>query len=150
MWFKFPLLFERNETSGLTIYKRVLRFLFPTAYIKRPATDYAAYEALMLQKRPFKLFLKHDRKVDRHYSRLEYRFGAELEITDDTTLEQLWERVEDSKECELDVRFSEAGLALFEMKNLKDYEDESKRRGHYEDSGPAAVELRDCFNNLSE
>ncbi len=27
-WFKFPLFFEKDTASGLTIYKRILRFLF--------------------------------------------------------------------------------------------------------------------------
>ena len=37
------------------------------------------------------------------------------------------------------------------MKNLKDYEDASavRRKGNYEDNS-AAVELKDCFMNLSE
>ena len=41
-------------------------------------------------------------------------------MLDETSIEELWEQIE-SGECELDVRFSEAGLGLFEMKNLKDY-----------------------------
>ena len=74
----------------------------------------------MLQKRPFKLVLRHQRKVERHYSRIEYRYSSEVEVLDDTSIEELWEHIE-SGECELDVRFSEAGLGFFEMKNLKDY-----------------------------
>lgn len=55
-------------------------------------------------------------------------------------------------EYELDVRFTEAGLSIFELKELKDYEDCANKRGSgrdWEGSG-TAVELRDCFNNLSE
>lgn len=56
-------------------------------------------------------------------------------------------------ECELDVRFTEAGLSIFDLKELKDYEDCSNKRGSggrdWEGSA-TAVELRDCFNNLSE
>lgn len=58
-----------------------------------------------------------------------------------------------TKECELDVRFNEAGLTLFEVKNLKDYDDISGRRGRASEdnsSYSSSVELRDCFTNLSE
>jgi hypothetical protein len=77
LWFKFPLRFEKT-TKGLAIYKRVLQFLYPTTFLKRSSTDYESYEALMLQKRPFRLFLRHQRKVDRHYSRIEHRYSAEV------------------------------------------------------------------------
>jgi ubiquitin carboxyl-terminal hydrolase 4/11 len=149
IWFKFPLFFERNSTTGRDIYRRVLAFLFPTAYSKKG--DFQAYEELMLQKRPFSLVLKYNRKVDRHYSRLEYRYSSEKPISDETTLEELWE-LTDSRECELDIRFTEQGLASFEVKNLKDYDDISKKsKGAYEGEGAsAAVELKDCFDNLSE
>lgn len=40
----------------------------------------------MLQKRPFKLVIKYDRRVDRHYSRLEYKYASELEVSDNTTI----------------------------------------------------------------
>lgn len=43
----------------------------------------------MLQKRPFQLVLRFQRKVDRHYSRLEYRYMSERMVEDETTLEQL-------------------------------------------------------------
>lgn len=41
----------------------------------------------MLQKRPFKLVMKYNRKVDKHYSRIEFKYGAEVDIHDDTTFE---------------------------------------------------------------
>jgi hypothetical protein len=40
--------------------------------------DYSTYENNMLRKRPFKLFLKYGRKIDRHYSRIEYKFASEV------------------------------------------------------------------------
>jgi len=32
VWYKFPFFFERNSTNGLTIFKRMLRFLYNEAY----------------------------------------------------------------------------------------------------------------------
>lgn len=105
----------------------------------------------MLQKRPFKLVMKYNRKVDKHYSRIEFKYGAEVDIHDDTTFEELWKTV-DSKECELDIRFNtEGGASQFDIKNLKEFDDVSKkaRSSAYEDTSFAA-ELKDCFYNLSE
>lgn len=106
----------------------------------------------MLQKRPFQLVLKYQRKVDRHYSRLEYRYMSERMIEDETSLEQLSEAMKDG-EYELDVRFTEAGLSAFDLKELKDYKDYTNKHnssGRDWDASGTAVELLDCFNNLSE
>jgi hypothetical protein len=73
------------------IYKRILKFLYPTTYIHRSRNqdledDYSKYESLMLQKRPFKLVMKYNRKIDRHYSRMEYKYSSEIDINDEITL----------------------------------------------------------------
>lgn len=79
LWFKFPFYFERDAT-GLTIYKRMLRFLFNEAYNDNKnkkmfgGKSYEEYEAQMLSSRPFQLCLRYGKKLDRFYSRLEYKF----------------------------------------------------------------------------
>lgn len=32
MWFKFPLFFDKENTNGKTIYKRILKFLFQECF----------------------------------------------------------------------------------------------------------------------
>ncbi len=39
IWFKFPLFYEKKVTNGLAIYKRVLKFLYPTAYANRKGSE---------------------------------------------------------------------------------------------------------------
>ncbi|MCB0370988.1 MAG: hypothetical protein KDD45_16595 [Bdellovibrionales bacterium] len=79
LWFKFPFFFEKDAT-GLTIYKRMLRFLFNEAYNENKnkkmfgGKTYEEYEAAMLAARPFQLFLRYGKKLDRFYNRLEYKF----------------------------------------------------------------------------
>lgn len=69
LWFKFPLFFEKKETNGLDIYKKILKFLFPTAYkvkksfFGKATEDLAGYMKAMISNRPFKLFLKYKRKI---------------------------------------------------------------------------------------
>lgn len=41
-WFKFPLMAERTAT-GLSLTKRILQFLYNTAFIRRNNTEYLAY-----------------------------------------------------------------------------------------------------------
>lgn len=80
LWFKFPLFFEKKETTGLDIYKKILKFLFPTAYkvkksfFGKATEDLAGYLKIMLSNRPFKLFLKYKRKIEKTYMRVEYFF----------------------------------------------------------------------------
>ena len=80
-WFKFPLFFEKEQTTGLTIYKRILKFLYGQAYndnkskkILFGGKSYEDYEAIMLQNRPFQLFFRYGKGLDRYYNRLEYKF----------------------------------------------------------------------------
>ena len=96
-WFKFPMFFEKESTNGLTIYKRVLKFLFNQAYndnknkkILFGGKSFEEYEAAMLQTRPFQLFLRHGKKLDRFYNRLEYKFDEETAINDKDQLSQLF------------------------------------------------------------
>ena len=77
MWFKFPFFFERNEASGLSIYIRMLKFLYNQAYNDSKARaklfggkSYEQYEEVMLRKRPFTLHLRHGRKPERSYGKL--------------------------------------------------------------------------------
>lgn len=84
-WFKFPLMAERAAT-GLSLTQRILQLLYRSAYTRRNSTDYPAFEAMMLQKRPFQLVLRYQRKVDKHYSRLEYRYTSERIVEDETAL----------------------------------------------------------------
>lgn len=71
LWFKFPIFLERSGTKGLDIYIKLLKFIYPTAFARKAkCPDYASFEALMLEKRPFKLVLRSGRKIDKGYSRL--------------------------------------------------------------------------------
>lgn len=80
LWFKFPLFFEKSDTTGLDIYKKILKFLFPTAYKVKKSffggakEDLTSYIKQMLSSRPFKLFLKYKRKIEKTYMRVEYFF----------------------------------------------------------------------------
>ena len=79
LWFKFPFFFERDAT-GLAIYKRILRFLFNEAYNENKAKkmfggkSFEEYETAMLTSRPFQIFLRYGKKLDRFYNRLEFKF----------------------------------------------------------------------------
>ena len=91
LWFKFPFFFERDAT-GLTIYKRLLKFLFNEAYNDNKnkkyfgGKSYEDYEANMLKERPFQLALRFGKKLDRFYTRLEYKFEEEKPIGDKDVL----------------------------------------------------------------
>ena len=77
MWFKFPFFFEKEQANGLTIYIRVLKLLYNQAYNdSKPRAklfggkSYEYYEEVMLKKRPFTLYLRHSRKLERSYGKL--------------------------------------------------------------------------------
>lgn len=78
MWFKFPLIFNKDSIKGIDIYRRVLQFLYGRAYVSdedgKDKKNYIDFEVEMLEKRPFKVFLKYARKLERTYHRLEYTF----------------------------------------------------------------------------
>lgn len=81
LWFKFPFLFEKKSIKGIDIYVRMLKFLYGKAYIynedSNDPTPYTEYEKLMLEKRPFKIFLKYNKKIERTYHRLSYIYEDE-------------------------------------------------------------------------
>lgn len=57
----------------------------------------------------------------------------------------------DEKDCELDVRFSKAGLSDFTTERLKDFEDQAKKMVKTTvTESDAPVQLDNCFYNLSE
>ena len=79
LWFKFPFYFSKQYT-GLDIYKRLLKFLFNEGYNDNKykkmfgGKSFEDYESLMLSSRPFQLYLRYGKKLDRFYTRLEYKF----------------------------------------------------------------------------
>ena len=90
----------------------------------------------MLKKRPFTLFLRHSRKLDRFYNRLEYKYEGEVQLEDTSSLNELLTQY-DEKLCELDIRFTKVGLEDFGFDRLKDFDDEAKRiKQTKEDDGP--------------
>ena len=52
-------------------------------------------------------------------------------------------------EYELDIRFNKEGTEDFNIKNLKDFDDETRKvkSSYHEES--SSIELKDCFANLS-
>ena len=66
----------------------MLRFLFNEAYTENKhkkmfgGKSFEEYEAAMLQTRPFQLYLRHGRKLDRFYTKLEYKFEEETPFGD--------------------------------------------------------------------
>ena len=43
----------------------------------------------MLNKRPFEIFLKYVKKLDRHYHIVEIKYDEEIQVTDSMTLSEL-------------------------------------------------------------
>jgi len=43
----------------------------------------------MLNKRPFEIFLKYGKKLDRHYHIVEIKYDEEIQVTDSMTLSEL-------------------------------------------------------------
>lgn len=103
MWFKFPFYFTK-ETTGLDIYKKMLRFLFNEAYNDNKhkkmfgGKSYEEYESTMLSTRPFQIYLRYGKKLDRFYTRLEYKFEEEMAVDDKDTLGDIFKKV-DEKDC---------------------------------------------------
>lgn len=99
LWFKFPFYFQR-EATGLTIYKRMLKFLFNEAYNENKnkkmfgGKSYEEYETQMLNSRPFQIYLRYGKKLDRFYSRLQYKFEEETPIGDKDTLEDFFKKID--------------------------------------------------------
>jgi hypothetical protein len=62
LWFKIPFMMDWKAT-GASITRRILQFLYPTAYTDRQNTQYAEYEAKMIKKIPFTLVLMHEKKT---------------------------------------------------------------------------------------
>ena len=44
--------------------------------------SYEEYETSMLSTRPFQIFLRHGKKLDRFYTKLEHKFEEETQIND--------------------------------------------------------------------
>ena len=59
---------------------------------------YDEYETAMLNNRPFQLVLRYGKKLDRFYSRLEYKFEEETPIADKDTLSDFFKKI-DEKDC---------------------------------------------------
>ena len=70
LWFKFPFYFDKNA-SGLDIYKRMLRFLYRSAFNDNKGkkmlevNSYGEYENTMLAVRPFQLLIRLGKRLDR-------------------------------------------------------------------------------------
>lgn len=153
LWFKFPFFFERT-TTGLGIYKRMLRFLYNEAYNDNKSKKmfggktYDEYESAMLTTRPFQLYLRYGKKLDRFYNRLEYKFEEETPIEDKDVLADFLQKI-DEKDCELDIRFPKNVSDYFSFDKLKDFDDLSKKHRISKDSDDGPVDISDCFKNLS-
>lgn len=52
----------------------------------------------MLSARPFQIYLRYGKKLDRFYSRLEYKFEEETAIGDKDTLADFFKKI-DEKDC---------------------------------------------------
>lgn len=154
LWFKFPFYFERNAT-GLTIYKRMLKFLFNEAYNDNKSKkmfggkSYEEYEAAMLTSRPFQIYLRYGKKLDRFYSRLEYKFEEETPVGDKDVLEDFLKKI-DEKDCELDIRFPKNANEYFSFDKLKDFDDISKKHKINREPDDGPVDISNCFETLSE
>jgi len=73
------LFFEKSTVNGLTIFKRVLQFLYNEAYQGKKGgffggKNYDDFEKAMLENRPFELFVRFGRKAEKSYHRTEFKF----------------------------------------------------------------------------
>lgn len=66
------MVFNKSSCTGQEVYRRILKFLYPEAYdnsknkkgfLNWGGKEYIDYEKEMLQKRPFKLFLRVGKKI---------------------------------------------------------------------------------------
>lgn len=79
LWFKFPFYFDKNA-SGLDIYKRMLRFLYRSAFNDNnckkmlKVNSYEEYENAMLAVRPFQLLIRFGKRLDRFKNKFEDKF----------------------------------------------------------------------------
>lgn len=111
--------------------------------------NYEEYEAAMLTARPFQIYLRHGKKLDRFYNKLEYKFEEEVPFGDSDTLASFLEKI-DEKDCELDIRFPKNVSDNFSFDKLKDFDDLSKKHKVSKDSDDGPVDISDCFRTLSE
>lgn len=157
LWFKRPFFFEKSEVTGIKLFIRFLQYLYPDIYdgsVNRPvlkkSQSYEDYEKHMLKERPFTLVLKHGRKIERFYHRVDVKFEKEVEINDDTNIAELLNKLEvDFSECEIDARFTKDGYKLFSfdrMKNFKDNLTKFSKAGQEN----VTVTLEQCFSVFEE
>lgn len=103
----------------------------------------------MLANRPFQLYIRYGKKLDRFYNRLEYKFEEEVPFKDTDLLGNFLEKV-DPKDCELDMRFPKSASDHFSFDKLKDFDDLSKKHKVSKDSDDGPVDISSCFDTLSE
>ena len=148
LWFKYPFYFTK-ESTGLDIYKRMLKFLYGEAYNDNKSKkmfggkSYEEYESAMLSSRPFQVYLRYGKKLDRFYTRLEYKFEEEVVIADKDVLGDFLQKI-DEKDCELDVRFPKSP-SEFSFDKLKDFDDISKKHKVSKEYDEGPVDISQCF-----
>lgn len=107
------------------------------------------FTAQMLEKRPFELFIKYGRKIERYYQSVEYKFSSEIQLKDDMNLAAVFEKI-DEKDCELEVRFGTRGTDGFTFERLKDFDDLGKRVKNTASTEDVTVDLSQCLDTLRE
>ena len=76
----------------------------------------------MLEIRPFKIYLKWNKKIQKTYHRTEYIFREEIQIQDDANVNLLIENLPEDG-FEIDIRFTNKTLENFEFENLKNFDE---------------------------
>lgn len=74
----------------------------------------------MLTKRPFEIFIRYGKKVDKFYRKSQFKFEKEIQITDHMTLAEVLAKI-DEKDCELDMRMNKESLGSFSFERLKEF-----------------------------
>jgi hypothetical protein len=134
----------------------MLRFIYNEAYnestnrAKHNAKAFEDYETLMLGKRPFEIFVRYGKRVDKFYRKSEFKFEKEIQLTDTMTLAEVLTKV-DEKDCELDMRMNKESMTSFNFERLKEFEDLTKKyRNPSYSLEDKEVALESCFETLSE
>ena len=103
----------------------------------------------MLNKRPFEIFLKYGKKLDRHHHIVEIKYDQEIQITDSMTLSELLSKTNE-RDCQLDIRFTKGSIENFSFERLKDFDDIGKKiKPSSYSNEDTRVDLDSCFSTLN-